>query len=66
MYYRMNIIQGIRITQLGVLRNKEVLLPIHVSSADNLADLFTKILDGQVFEKLRDLIMVRRNTGRRP
>ena len=49
-----------------MLRNKEVLLPIHVSSADNLADLFTKILDRQVFEKLRDLIMVRRDIDRRP
>ena len=43
-----------------LLRNKEVLLPVHVDSADNLADLFTKILDRQVFEKLRDAIMVRR------
>ena len=41
------------------LRNKEVLIPVHVDSADNLADLFTKILDRAVYEKLRDAIMVR-------
>ena len=31
--------------------------PVHVDSKDNLADLFTKILDKHTFVKLRDTIM---------
>ena len=41
-----------------VLRNKDILKPVHVDSKDNVADLFTKILSRGVFERLRDLIMV--------
>lgn len=44
-----------------LIRDKEVLLPTHVDSADNLADLFTKILDRGTFERLRDQIMIRRH-----
>ena len=41
------------------LRNKDLLLPIHVASEFNLADLFTKILSTTIFKKLRDQIMHR-------
>ena len=44
-----------------MIRNKKILLPTHVDSADNLADLFTKILDKGTFERLRDQIMVKRH-----
>ena len=41
-----------------MLRDKSVLKPQHIDSPFNLADLFTKILDRPVFERLRDRIMV--------
>ena len=41
-----------------VLRDKSILIPTHVDSKDNLADLFTKILDRGTFERLRDRIMI--------
>ena len=41
-----------------VLRNKDILKPVHVDSKDNVADLFTKILARNTFERLRDLIMI--------
>ncbi len=41
-----------------VLRDKEILKPVHVDSKDNVADLFTKILPRTTFERLRDLVMV--------
>ena len=31
--------------------------PVHVDSADNLADIFTKILSTEVFERLRDQLL---------
>ena len=40
-----------------VLRDKEILKPVHVDSKDNVADLFTKILPRGTFERLRDSIM---------
>ena len=40
-----------------VLRNREILIPQHVPSADNIADIFTKILSRDIFERLRDRIM---------
>ena len=40
-----------------VLRNKDILKPVHVDSKDNVADLFTKILPRGTFERLRDSIM---------
>jgi hypothetical protein len=39
------------------LRDKSVCLPAHVPTADNLADIFTKILDKETFERLRDSFM---------
>ena len=39
------------------LRDKNICKPIKVASADNLADLFTKILPPTTFERLRDMIM---------
>ena len=33
------------------------MIPTHVDSKDNLADLFTKILDRETFTRLRDQVM---------
>ena len=41
-----------------MIRNKNILLPLHVDTKDNMADLFTKILPLQDFIRLRDRIMV--------
>ena len=43
---------------MKVLRNKEILEPVHVDSKYNVADLFTKILPVGTFERIRDMIMV--------
>ena len=43
---------------LRVLRDKNILIPVHVDTKGNIADLFTKILERAVFELLRDRIMV--------
>ena len=40
-----------------VLRDKSIMIPTHVDSKDNLADLFTKILDRETFTRLRDQVM---------
>ena len=40
-----------------VLRDKSIMIPDHVDTKDNLADLFTKILDKETFTRLRDEIM---------
>ena len=42
------------------LRDKNVMLPVHVPSEFNLADLLTKILSAFVFQRLRDRIMFRK------
>ncbi len=39
------------------LRDKSIVIPEHVPTADNLADLFTKILPALTFIKLRNQIM---------
>ena len=39
------------------LRDKQQIIPQWVQTADNLADLFTKILPAPTFIRLRDLIM---------
>ena len=39
------------------LRNKNILVPQHVDTKDNVADLFTKILTTAEFRRLRGLIM---------
>ena len=44
------------------LRDKDIIDTKYVRSEDNLADLFTKILDEHTFTKLRDRIMKRRST----
>ena len=43
-----------------ILRNKNICNPVHVSTADNLADILTKILKPATFIKLRDQLMSRR------
>ena len=43
-----------------MLRNKALVKPLHVPSADNLADIFTKILPKPVFTTLRDRMMHRK------
>ena len=42
-----------------MLRDREIctLTPVHVDSRFNLADIFTKILDRETFERLRDELM---------
>ena len=40
-----------------MLRDRRIMTPVHVDSADNLADIFTKILPVAVFESLRDRLM---------
>ena len=44
------------------LRNKNILQTQHVPSKENLADIFTKILDADTFEYLRDRMMLRRSS----
>jgi hypothetical protein len=39
------------------LRNKDICNPIHIPTKDNLSDIFTKILSGPEFERLRALCM---------
>jgi hypothetical protein len=39
------------------LRDKSIVIPEHVPTTDNLADLFTKILPAATFVRLRNLIM---------
>ena len=39
------------------LRDREVMTPVHVPTKENLADIFTKILDKNTFEHLRDQLM---------
>ena len=40
-----------------ILRDKSIMTPAHVDTKENLADLFTKILDKETFTCLRDEIM---------
>ncbi len=40
-----------------VLRDRELLIPVHVDSKNNLADIFTKILDTETFTHLRSKLM---------
>ena len=40
-----------------VLRDKNVMIPTHVDTEENLADIFTKILDPKPFTFLRDRMM---------
>jgi len=39
------------------LRNQSLLRAVHVPSADNLADIFTKILSGDTFKSLRNRLL---------
>jgi hypothetical protein len=43
-----------------MLRDKNILKPVHVDINDNLADIFTKILTPQDFIRLRNQMMMRR------
>jgi hypothetical protein len=47
----------VRQTWVQVMRDESVAVPQHVCSADNLADVFTKILLKHIFTKIRDIIM---------
>ena len=40
-----------------ILRDRDILIPVHVNSDENLADIFTKILDISTFTRLRSKIM---------
>jgi hypothetical protein len=44
------------------LRNKSIITAKYVRSEDNLADLFTKILTADIFEKLRNRMMFKRSS----
>lgn len=46
------------------LRSKNIIHTKHVPSRDNLADIFTKILDADTFEHLRDRMMHRLSSVR--
>jgi hypothetical protein len=39
------------------LRNKDIMLPVHVSSALNLADILTKILSTAEFLRMRERLL---------
>jgi len=43
-----------------MIRNKEICIPKHCPTSENLADLFTKILDSKTFTYLRGVCMVNR------
>ena len=47
----------VRQNWVQTLRNKSIVETKHVKSEENLADLFTKILDEATFTRLRDRIM---------
>jgi hypothetical protein len=39
------------------LRDHSILIPVHVPSAHNLADMFTKILGAETFLYFREILM---------
>ena len=45
-------------TWVELLRDKQLLIPVHIKTESNLADIFTKILPVYVFRRLRDALMV--------
>ena len=48
---------GLELEWVQILRDKDICIPVHVPTADNLADIFTKILPVDVFQRLRDRLM---------
>ena len=48
---------GCRQSWVHTLRDKEIVIPKHVDTSENLADLFTKILPASSFLRLRNRIM---------
>ena len=40
-----------------MLRNREIMEPVHIDSESNKADIFTKILPPSTFVQLRDSMM---------
>ena len=40
------------------LRNSEIVTPVHVSTKENIADIFTKPLTGDAFKHLRNMFLV--------
>ena len=57
-------LRHIDLRQLWVktLRDKNIVLPVHVHTDNNLADIFTKILDENKFTQLRSKLMRERPT----
>ena len=43
-----------------MLRNKDIVVPVHVDTEVNIADFFTKILSAPRFKTLRDMFMISR------
>ena len=43
-----------------ILRDRDILIPVHVDTNENLADIFTKILDIPTFTSLRSKLMFER------
>jgi len=43
-----------------MLRNKDIVVPVHVDTEVNIADFFTKILSAPRFKTLRDMFMIPR------
>jgi len=45
------------------LRDKNIMLPVHVPTEDNLADILTKIMPVLIFERIRNRMMFRKPSG---
>ena len=43
-----------------ILRDREILIPVHVDTKENWADIFTKILDTPTFVHIRSKLMYER------
>ena len=41
-----------------MLRNKDIVVPVHVDTEVNVTDFFTKILPAPRFKTLRDMFMI--------
>ena len=40
-----------------MLRNKDIVKPVHINTKINLADFLTKILEAGEYERLREMVM---------
>ena len=59
---RLSIRTNVSPTLVKTLRDKNIVLPVHVHTDNNLADIFTKILDEDKFTQLRSKLMRERPT----